>query len=242
MLIDGHDLREVTQRSLRDQLGVVPQEGHLFTGTIAENLGFGRPEATDDELRAAADAVGAADFIEALPDGFDTEISERGSGLSAGQRQLISLRPRAGRRPAAADPRRGDLVGRPPRRGAHRARPCATLLAGRTSIVIAHRLSTIRDADRIVVLEARRRSSSRAPTTSWWPRAAATPTSTATGRPPRPREALAGRGTFGTIARARPGGGSSSGRTPGSGPGSGGSNPPPPASPASLAPVRGAFV
>ena len=152
VLIDGHDLRGVTMRSLRDQLAIVPQEGHLFAGTVAENLAFGRPEATDDELRAAADAVGATAFIEAMPEGFGTRINDKGSGLSAGQRQMISFA-----RALAADPRllildeatssvdlRAEQLIEDALRG---------LLEGRTAIIIAHRLSTIRDADRIVVLE-----------------------------------------------------------------------------------------
>jgi ATP-binding cassette subfamily B protein len=153
--IDGHDLRAVTQRSLRDQLAVVPQEGHLFAGTVAENLAFGRPEATDAELYAAAAAVGADELIAGLPEGMDTVISEKGSGLSAGQRQLISFA-----RALVADPRllildeatsSVDL-----RAEARIETALETLLADRTAIVIAHRLSTIRDADRIVVLEAGR--------------------------------------------------------------------------------------
>ncbi|MGE0028679.1 MAG: ABC transporter ATP-binding protein [Thermoleophilia bacterium] len=152
VLIDGHDLRTVTQRSLRDQLAVVPQEGHLFAGTVAENLAFGRPEATDEELYAAAAAVGADELIAGLPDGMDTVISEKGSGLSAGQRQLVSFA-----RALVADPRllildeatsSVDL-----RAEARIEAALRTLLADRTAIVIAHRLSTIRDADRIVVLE-----------------------------------------------------------------------------------------
>ena len=152
VLIDGHDLRGVTMSSLREQLAIVPQEGHLFAGTVAENLAFGRPEATDEELRAAADAVGATAFIEAMPDGFGTRINDKGSGLSAGQRQLISFA-----RALAADPRllildeatssvdlRAEQLIEDALRG---------LLEGRTAIIIAHRLSTIRDADRIVVLE-----------------------------------------------------------------------------------------
>jgi ABC-type multidrug transport system fused ATPase/permease subunit len=152
VLIDGHDLRDVSIRSLRDQLAIVPQEGHLFAGTIAENLAFGRPEATDDDLRAAADAVGAAAFIEALPEGFDTRINERGSGLSAGQRQLVSFA-----RALVADPRLlilDEATSSVDLRAEHRIdEALRTLLAGRTAVVIAHRLSTIRDADRIVVME-----------------------------------------------------------------------------------------
>jgi ATP-binding cassette, subfamily B, bacterial len=155
VLIDGHDLRAVTQRSLRDQLAVVPQEGHLFAGTVAENLAFGRPEATDEELYAAVAAVGAGDLVAGLADGMDTVISEKGSGLSAGQRQLISFA-----RALVADPRllildeatsSVDL-----RAEARIEAALETLLADRTAIVIAHRLSTIRDADRIVVLDAGR--------------------------------------------------------------------------------------
>jgi ATP-binding cassette subfamily B protein len=155
VLIDGHDLRTVTLRSLRDQLAVVPQEGHLFAGTVAENLAFARPEATDEELEAAAAAVGVDELIAGLPDGMDTVISEKGSGLSAGQRQLISFA-----RALVADPRllildeatsSVDL-----RAEARIEAALETLLADRTAIVIAHRLSTIRDADRIVVLEAGR--------------------------------------------------------------------------------------
>lgn len=152
VLIDGHDLRSVTIRSLRDQLAIVPQEGHLFAGTIAENLAFGRPEATDEELRAAAEAVGAADFIEELPDGYGTRINERGSGLSAGQRQLVSFA-----RALVADPALlilDEATSSVDLRAEGRIDAALrTLLAGRTSIVIAHRLSTVRDADRIVVLE-----------------------------------------------------------------------------------------
>jgi ATP-binding cassette subfamily B protein len=152
VLIDGHDLRDVSIRSLRDQLAIVPQEGHLFAGTIAENLAFGRPEATDEELAAAAAAVGAAGFIEALPDGYDTRINERGSGLSAGQRQLVSFA-----RALVADPRLlilDEATSSVDLRAESRIdEALRTLLAGRTAVVIAHRLSTIRDADRIVVLE-----------------------------------------------------------------------------------------
>jgi ABC-type multidrug transport system fused ATPase/permease subunit len=152
VLIDGHDLRDVTQASLRAQLGIVPQEGYLFSGTVAENLRFARHDATDEELRAACEAVGALEFVDALPDGLETQIEERGSRLSAGQRQLLAFA-----RALVADPRllildeatsSVDL-----RTEARIERALATLLEGRTAIVIAHRLSTIRDADRIVVVE-----------------------------------------------------------------------------------------
>jgi ABC-type multidrug transport system fused ATPase/permease subunit len=152
VLVDGHDLRDVTERSLRSQLGIVPQEGFLFSGTIRDNIAFGRPDAGDDEVRAAAGAVGAHEFIESLPEGYDTEVGERGGNLSAGQRQLVAFA-----RAAAADPRilildeatsNVDV-----RTEAQIERGLRRLLAGRTAIVIAHRLSTIRGAGRIVVLD-----------------------------------------------------------------------------------------
>ena len=151
-VIDGHDLREVTERSLRSQLGIVPQESFLFSGTIRDNIAFGRPDASDDEVRAAAQAVGAHEFIERLPDGYDTEVGERGGHLSAGQRQLVAFA-----RAAAADPRilildeaTSNVDVRTESQIEHGLR---RLLAGRTAIVIAHRLSTIRGAGRIVVLD-----------------------------------------------------------------------------------------
>jgi ABC-type multidrug transport system fused ATPase/permease subunit len=152
VLIDGHDLRDVTERSLRSQLGIVPQESFLFSGTIRDNIGFGRPEATDEEVVAAAQAVGAHEFIERLAEGYDTEVGERGGHLSAGQRQLVAFA-----RAAAADPRilildeatsNVDV-----RTEAQIERGLRRLLAGRTAIVIAHRLSTIRGAGHIVVLD-----------------------------------------------------------------------------------------
>ena len=100
VLIDGHDLRDVTEQSLRSQLGIVPQEGFLFSGTIRDNIAFGAPGASPEEVEAAARAVGAHEFIERLPDGYDTEVGERGGHLSAGQRQLVAFA-----RAAAADPR-----------------------------------------------------------------------------------------------------------------------------------------
>jgi ATP-binding cassette subfamily B protein len=152
VLIDGHDLRDVTERSLRSQLGIVPQESFLFSGTIRGNIAFGDPDATDDDLRAAAQAVGAHEFIERLPDGYDTEVGERGGHLSAGQRQLVAFA-----RAAAADPRilildeaTSNVDVRTESQIEHGLR---RLLAGRTAIVIAHRLSTIRGAGHIVVLD-----------------------------------------------------------------------------------------
>jgi ABC-type multidrug transport system fused ATPase/permease subunit len=152
VLVDGHDLREVSSASLRSQMGIVPQEAFLFSGTVRDNIGFGRPDASFEQIRAAAAAVGADDFISELPRGYDTEIGERGTQLSAGQRQLVAFA-----RALIADPRilvldeatsNVDLQteGRI-EQGLRR------LLAGRTAIVIAHRLSTIRGAARIVVLE-----------------------------------------------------------------------------------------
>jgi ATP-binding cassette subfamily B protein len=152
VLVDGHDLRTVTQASLRRQLGIVPQEGFLFSGTIGENIAFGRPDATDDEVRAAARAVGAADFIESLEQGYDTPVGERGTQLSAGQRQLVAFA-----RALVADPRILILDEATSNVDLHTESRIEAglrrLLAGRTSIVIAHRLSTIRQAGRIVVLD-----------------------------------------------------------------------------------------
>jgi ATP-binding cassette subfamily B protein len=151
VLIDGIDLQGVQQRALRRQLGIVPQEGFLFSGTVRENIAFGRPTATLEEIEAAAAAVGATQFVASLPQGLETEVGERGIQLSAGQRQLVAFA-----RALLAEPRilildeatsnvdvRTEKV---IERGLER------LLAGRTAIVIAHRLSTIRRAGKIVVL------------------------------------------------------------------------------------------
>jgi len=152
VLVDGHDLRTVTQRSLREQMGVVPQEAFLFSGTIRDNLACGRPAATLGEVEAAAAAVGARDFVARLPDGFDTEVGERGVHLSAGQRQLVAFA-----RALIADPRILVLDEATSNVDIHTEgrieKGLRRLLAGRTAIVIAHRLSTIRTADRIVVLD-----------------------------------------------------------------------------------------
>ena len=152
ILIDGHDLRDVTEHSLRSQLGVVPQEGYLFSGSVRENIGFGRLGATDQEIEAAANAVGAHEFIERLPEGYETQVGERGGHLSAGQRQLVAFA-----RATAADPRVLILDEATSNVDVHTEarieRGLRRLLAGRTAIVIAHRLSTIRDAGRIVVLD-----------------------------------------------------------------------------------------
>ena len=91
VLVDGRDLRELRSSCLRSQLGIVPQEGFLFSGTVRENIAFGRPDARDAEIEAAAGAIGAGEFIRRLPGGFEAEVGERGVALSAGQRQLIAF-------------------------------------------------------------------------------------------------------------------------------------------------------
>jgi len=150
--VDGHDLRDVTAHSLRSQMGIVPQEAFLFSGTIGENIAFGRPDATDEEVRAAAHAVGADTFIAGLPDGYDTPVGERGVQLSAGQRQLVAFA-----RALVADPRILVLDEATSNVDVHTESKIEAglrrLLAGRTAIVIAHRLSTIERAGQIVVLE-----------------------------------------------------------------------------------------
>jgi ABC-type multidrug transport system fused ATPase/permease subunit len=150
--IDGVDLRDVTQASLRRQLGVVPQEGFLFAGTVRDNIAFGRPDADPAAVAAAAKAVGAHEFILGLEDGYETNLQERGTRLSLGQRQLVAFA-----RALLADPRILilDEATSSVDIGTERRIESAlrTLLADRTAFVIAHRLSTIRDADLIVVLE-----------------------------------------------------------------------------------------
>jgi ATP-binding cassette subfamily B protein len=152
VLVDGHDLRTVQARSLRSQMGIVPQEGFLFSGTVRDNILFGRPDASDADMREAARAVGAGPFIEALEHGYDTEVGERGVQLSAGQRQLIAFA-----RALVADPRILILDEATSNVDVHTEglieQGLRRLVAGRTAIVIAHRLSTIRHAGRIIVLE-----------------------------------------------------------------------------------------
>ncbi|HMT03908.1 MAG TPA: ABC transporter ATP-binding protein [Solirubrobacterales bacterium] len=152
ILIDGRPLDEYRQRSLRRQMGIVPQEGFLFSGSIAENIAFGRPDATIEEIAAAADAVGATPFIERLSDGLETEVGERGVQLSSGQRQLVAFarvilaEPRIlilDEATSAVDTRTEKVI----------EKALDEVLEGRTAVVIAHRLSTIRRADRIVVLD-----------------------------------------------------------------------------------------
>ena len=153
--IDGHDVREVERRSLREQIATVLQEPFLFSGTIAENIGYGRMGASRAEIEAAARAVSAHTFIAALPDGYDTTLGAGGGTLSGGQRQLLSFA-----RAVLADPRILILdeatSNIDTRTEALIQKALATLLKGRTSLVIAHRLSTIRDADLVLVIEAGR--------------------------------------------------------------------------------------
>jgi ATP-binding cassette subfamily B protein len=152
VLVDGHDLRHVTQRSLREQLAVVPQEAFLFSGSVLDNIRFARPSASDDEVKRVARVVGVHDFVEGLPDGYDTDVQEGGAGLSTGQRQLVSFA-----RALLADPRilildeATSSVDAESERRIERA--MEVLFSGRTSIIVAHRLSTVRYADQIVVVD-----------------------------------------------------------------------------------------
>ena len=150
--IDGIDVRKISHKSLSRRMGLVLQEPFLFSGTVAENIRYGREDATDAEIEDAARTVGAHDFIARLEDGYGTYLHERGMNLSVGQRQLISFARAIIARPrilildeatANVDTQTEVIV----------QRALSTLLEGRTSFVIAHRLSTIRNADRIVVLE-----------------------------------------------------------------------------------------
>ncbi len=151
ILIDGTDLREIERASLTRRMSVVLQEPYLFSGTIADNIRYGRLDATDEEIADAARAVGAHDFVERLPDGYDSDLHERGTNLSVGQRQLIAFA-----RAIIAEPRILILDEATANIDTHSERliqqALKTILRGRTSLVIAHRLSTIRSADRIVVM------------------------------------------------------------------------------------------
>ena len=150
--LDGIDLRDLAQADLRRHVVMVTQENFMFEGTVADNIRFGRPDATDAEVRAAAEAVGADRFIGALSDGYDTDVAKRGGRLSAGQRQLIAFA-----RAFLADPKvlildeATSSLDIPSERLVQRA--LATVLADRTAVVIAHRLSTVEVADRVLVLE-----------------------------------------------------------------------------------------
>ena len=150
--IDGHDIRDVTRDSLRSQIGVVPQDTFLFSGTVMDNIRYGRLDATDDEVMEAAKTANAHAFIQRLPDGYNTEVGERGAILSHGNRQLLAIARAILHDPrilildeatSSVDTRTERLI-----QGALR-----TLMAQRTSLVIAHRLSTIRHADQILVIE-----------------------------------------------------------------------------------------
>jgi len=151
--VDGHDVRDVTQQSLRRQIGLVLQDSFLFSDTVMNNIRYGRPEATDEEVRVAAKLAHADEFIERLSDGYQTILGERGAGLSQGQRQLLSIA-----RVALIDPRilildeATSSVDTRTEREIQKA--LEELLRGRTSFVIAHRLSTIRHADQVLVVEA----------------------------------------------------------------------------------------
>ena len=152
VLIDGHDLRQVTASSLREQLAVVPQEAFLFSGSVLDNIRFARPSASADEVKRVARIVGVHDFVESLPEGYDTEVQEGGSALSTGQRQLISFA-----RALLADPRilildeATSSVDAESERRIERA--MEVLFSGRTSVIVAHRLSTVRYADEILVID-----------------------------------------------------------------------------------------
>ncbi|QRY46017.1 ABC transporter ATP-binding protein [Mycolicibacterium boenickei] len=150
--LDGVDLRELAQADLRRHVVMVTQENFMFSGTVADNIRFGRPGATDEQVREAAAAVGADRFIETLPDGYDTDVAKRGGRLSAGQRQLVAFA-----RAFLADPavlildEATSSLDIPSERMVQRA--LETVLADRTALVIAHRLSTVQIADRVLVLE-----------------------------------------------------------------------------------------
>jgi ABC-type multidrug transport system fused ATPase/permease subunit len=152
VLIDGNDVRDASYESLRSQLGIVPQEAFLFSGTVRANIAFGAPDANDAEIEAAARAVGAHELITALEHGYDTQVGERGGQLSAGQRQLVAFA-----RAMIADPRILVLDEATSNVDLHTEarieRGLRRLLAGRTAIVIAHRLSTIKGSSRIIVLD-----------------------------------------------------------------------------------------
>jgi ABC-type multidrug transport system fused ATPase/permease subunit len=152
VLVDGNDLRDLSSTCLRSQLGIVPQEGFLFSGTVRENIAFGRPDASDEEIEAAADAIGAGDFIRRMADGFDTEVGERGVSLSAGQRQLVSFARAFIAAPAVLVlDEATSLLDIPSERLVQEA--LHTILAGRTALIIAHRLSTVQIADRVIVID-----------------------------------------------------------------------------------------
>ncbi|MFJ9868834.1 ABC transporter ATP-binding protein [Streptomyces sp. NPDC101165] len=152
VLLDGVDLRELAVPELRRGVVMVTQEAFLFSGTVADNIAIGRPDATREEIERAAKAIGAHEFISALPDGYDTDVRKRGGRISAGQRQLVSFA-----RALLADPavlildEATSSLDIPGERAVQRA--MSTVLRGRTAVVIAHRLSTVEIADRVLVME-----------------------------------------------------------------------------------------
>lgn len=152
VLLDGVDLRELAGPELRRGVVMVTQEAFLFSGTVAENIAIGRPDATREEIEGAAKAIGAHDFISSLPDGYDTDVRKRGGRISAGQRQLVAFA-----RALLADPavlildEATSSLDIPGERAVQRA--MSTVLRGRTAVVIAHRLSTVEIADRVLVME-----------------------------------------------------------------------------------------
>jgi ATP-binding cassette subfamily B multidrug efflux pump len=150
--VDGHDVREVSHASLRSQMGIVLQDTFLFSGTVMENIRYGRLDASDEEVVEAAKLANAHDFITRLPQGYQTELTEQASNLSQGQRQLISIARAVLARPrilimdeatSSVDTRTELLI----------QNALQELLHGRTSFVIAHRLSTIRDADQVIFIQ-----------------------------------------------------------------------------------------
>ncbi|MFJ9736419.1 ABC transporter ATP-binding protein [Streptomyces sp. NPDC101169] len=152
VLLDGVDLRELGMPELRRGVVMVTQEAFLFSGTVADNIAIGRPDATREDIERAAKAIGAHEFISALPDGYDTDVRKRGGRISAGQRQLVAFA-----RALLADPsvlildEATSSLDVPGERAVQRA--MATVLRGRTAVVIAHRLSTVEIADRVLVME-----------------------------------------------------------------------------------------
>ncbi|MEU8849569.1 ABC transporter ATP-binding protein [Streptomyces sp. NPDC048564] len=152
VLLDGVDLRDLAVPELRRGVVMVTQEAFLFSGTVAENIAIGRPDATREEIEQAAKAIGAHDFISSLPDGYDTDVRKRGGRISAGQRQLVAFA-----RALLADPavlildEATSSLDIPGERAVQRA--MSTVLHGRTAVVIAHRLSTVEIADRVLVME-----------------------------------------------------------------------------------------
>lgn len=153
--IDGQDVRDVTQKSLRESIGIVQQDVYLFDGTIAENIAYGKPDATLSEIAEAARQANIAEFIETLPEGYETEVGERGARLSGGQKQRIAIARVFLKNPqilvldeaTSALDNESELAVQ---------QSLARLAAGRTTLVIAHRLSTIRDADEIATIDAGR--------------------------------------------------------------------------------------